>query len=274
MRAKAAALALILGGIPSAGLAATAYTQYAAYSVTWFPELYVHTGSSVDIQLQDGEKLTASALVGDSRWITTSVTSGARDTLHILVKTADDIPDVQLLTIPTTGHQYHVLLRSGSRESSAYTVVFYDKPQIGAVKPTPKPATIISCANLTATRYRISGDKRIPIDSVCDDGARTYITIRGGGPAVVPYRVDVGGKQDQLANYVFHGAPGPNNGGQYSIEGTFPRLALLTDSSRGQIRANIERVEQVAVRPVAPEGASTPRPVVVYGRTAERSDRP
>ena len=273
MRAKAAALAAILGVTPATAFAGTAYTQYAAYSATWFPEVYVRTGGALDIQLDDGERLTGSILIGDSRWITTSVTSGPRAALHVLVKTADDLPDAQLLTIPTTRHQYHVLLRSGPREQSAYTLAFYDKEQVRAAKATPRPSLIVSCSSLRSN-YRISGDKRIPIESVCDDGTRTYISVRGGGPAVLPYRVDAGGHQDQLVNHVFYANPGSNNGGQWSIEGTFERLALLSDSSRGQIRVNIAHEQKVVAFRPSPAPVRIEQSAPATPTTTERGDRP
>lgn len=273
MRTKAVVFgALLVAGAPLASTAATSYVWYEAYSPASFPTLYVHTGGSVDIQLEHGDVLQSEAIIGDARWVMTSVT--ADNTPHIIVKASTALPDAQLLVIPTSRHEYHVLLRSGAGETSTYTVVFFDRApkSLPTPAPTPRAVTIKSCAPPLDTRYRVSGDPRIRVDAVCDDGVRTYILMRAVAPAAVPYRVDPGGHQDQILNPGFEPMPAGANGpavGQWVLDGVYDHLALVADSSRGQIRVNIDRIGAVARADADP--AATPQP---RGADARGADGP
>ena len=234
------ALALALAALPVAASAAPSFVMYAPLSERWFPKIHVETGTSIDVQLLNGDDVAtdAKAIIADPRWVMTTYTSAG--TAHVVLKPTAALPLTQMLTIPAIHHSYHVLIESGPQEGSAYTLVFVENRQ-SQPAPTPSP-TVVSVAACVAplfTNYRVSGDKRIPVASVCDDGVRTYIIMRPGtrGADATPYRVDVGGKQDQLVNPLYVA-------GQFEwvVAGTYEHLAMLTDSSKGQIRVNIDRV--------------------------------
>ena len=81
----------------------------------------------------------------------TTVTAG--NTAHVILKPSQALPDVQLLTIPGAKHEYHVLLRSGNGDTTAYPVDFFE-PSVShrtmAAAPSPTPALkvtmVSSCA--------------------------------------------------------------------------------------------------------------------------------
>lgn len=266
MHTKLLALCAFLVAMPLPSSAATTYSRTVPYSPTWFPSVYVHTGASIDVQLEQGDVLLAPALVGDKRWYIMSVTAGPSATPHIVIKPEADISDVQMVTIPTSRHQYHVLLRSGAGETSTYTLVFFDnapRRTVASAEPgssptdARRPVTINACAPPLYTHYRIHGDARIPVDAVCDDGIRTYVLLRPfRAPAAVPYRVDPGGHQDQIVNPTFTAlTPGANPRvvGEWVLDGVFDSLALVADSSRGQIRTNITREAEPHAGASSPE---------------------
>jgi len=242
----ALALALAVGVAPLATIADPQFQRAAPVSDHWFPTLYVRTGSSVDVQLVDGDTLTSQAIVADPRWNMTTFNSGPQNVPHVILKPSGVLPTKQLLTIPGARFTYHVLLESGTAQSSAYTLRFYESGgsrRIAASPPAPpKLATIKSCANpapgtTLTTAYKMSGDPRISVKSVCDDGTHTFVIMNPGrGPAVIPYSIDSGGKQDQLVNTVW--SPELS---EWVIAGVYDKLALLSDSSTGQIRVNLER---------------------------------
>jgi len=252
VNAKAVGLALTLAALPIATTAQTQYVRYAAVKANWFPSVYVHTGGSIDIALEDGDSLNSEAIVADPRWHMTSLTAGPTATPHVILKPSEALSEVQLLTIPGAKHEYHVLLQSGNKETTAYTLVFF-QPSVPrrlvalapASQPRPRPVAVNACAPPLETTYRISGDSRIPIAAVCDDGVRTFVLLRSlRGPAAVPYRVDAGGHQDQIMNPGFttvadaHGRPV----GEWVLDGVFDHIAFVADSSRGQIRKNVDRL--------------------------------
>jgi type IV secretory pathway VirB9-like protein len=246
-------LAAAIAFAPCGASADTAFLRSVPYSPSWFPTLNVRTGGSLDVELEAGDVLASAAIVADPRWSVYSVTAGPKATPHLVVKPRADLPDAQLVTIPTSGHVYHLLLTSGQEPSTAYTVVFYDpRPQVAqgaAPAPTARPsytyALRYSCATMNPRAYSVHGDRRVPVEAVCDDGVRTYVFVGASKVAAVPYRVDPGGHQDQLVNPLFGALPPGSPGGavgEWVLDGVFDHLALLADSSRGQIRVNVDRV--------------------------------
>jgi type IV secretory pathway VirB9-like protein len=234
---------LLLASIPLAAAADTQYVRYAPISSHWFPSVYVHTGASIDIALVDGDSLSSAAIVADPRWHMTSVV--AANTAHVILKPSEALPDVQLLTIPGARHEYHVLLRSGIGKTTVYVLNFFQptspRRAVAVVPPPRKPMTVAACAAPLYSNYRLSGDKRIGVSSVCDDGVRTYVILDApsgpAAPAAVPYCVDAGGHQDQIMNPSFDSTLH-----EWILDGVFEHLALVADSSRGQIRKNLDRV--------------------------------
>jgi hypothetical protein len=108
--------------------------------------------------------------------------------------------------------------------------------------------TIASCAAPLDSNYHWKGDRRIDVVQACDDGHHTYFIMRDGRNAVgaVPYRVDVPGHQDQIANATFAPA-NDSHPGEWVVDGRADRWALLADSSRGQIRTNVTYAGQGVV---------------------------
>ncbi len=242
-------LCAALVAVPLASPATTSYARKVPYRVDWFPTVYIHTGESIDIYLQDGDVLESQAIASDPRWHTGSVNAGPNQVPHIIVKPSRDFPTPQLMTIPTSRHDYHVLLASGNGETSTYTLIFQDvvpRPAAPAPAPTPRAIAVSSCAAPLDSAYRVTGDHRIVVDAVCDDGLRTYILMRHTRPmiAAVPYRVDPGGHQDQIVNPGFNSVPDASGHhlGEWVLDGVFDHIALVADSSRGQLRKNIDRV--------------------------------
>jgi type IV secretory pathway VirB9-like protein len=228
------------------------YVTYAPVSEKWFPHVHVQTGTTIDVALVTGDEIDKANIpvVGDPRWILTVFMSGG--TTHVILKPAANLTVTQLVTIPGVKRTYHLLIDSGPAEGSTYALAYVCNRQGGcgaatgnlavspAAAPSPSPtiASVPVCAPPLFEGYKVTGDKRIDVAGVCDDGIRTYIIMRGGsrGPSVTPYQIDVGGKQDQLVNPQF--VAGLN---EWVLSGTYEHLALLTDSSKGQIRKNIDR---------------------------------
>jgi type IV secretory pathway VirB9-like protein len=247
---RLAIAAALLACVPMAAPAAPNFVTYAPVSEKWFPHVHVETGTTIDVALVPGDTIDEKQIpiVGDSRWILTVYDSGG--TSHVILKPAAAL-SLQMVTIPGVKRAYHLLIDSGPHEASTYTLAFVCNRQSSgctasgssiAASATPSPAPTVAsvpaCAPPLFTKYRLSGDKRVEVAGVCDDGVRTYIIMRPGtrGPSVTPYSIDVGGKQDQLVNPQFNAALH-----EWTVAGVYDHLALLTDSSKGQIRLNIDR---------------------------------
>jgi hypothetical protein len=264
---KPTALAALLALVP---VATSADTQDSlSFPRARIPHLYIKQGTSIDVALPLHESLTSNPIVADPRWsIVSAVNAG--NVVHLVIKPTLGATE-QLVTIPAVD-QYnndktmHMLLDSGQKESTAYTVSFTSSmPSVAAASwtmprvpyhpaPSVTPAelrhdppsrtlSVKSCAAPLDAKYHWSGDRRIDVWQTCDDGKHVFVLMREGRnpPGAVLYRVDPGGKQDQLMNSSF--VPGAGDRPpQWVADGTPNRMALAADSTRGQMRVNIDYV--------------------------------
>ena len=250
---KAAALSTLLMLLPLSAAAETSAVIYVPRSDRMIQHLYVHTGTTVDIALPPGESLSSNPIIGDPRWRMVTFASG--NVVHIALKPSDVLPQDQLMTIPSSKKALHLLVSAGANSSTTYTVQFFEPaprpPMNGShpaaaptsvATPTPLPKVgVASCAAPLDSRYLLMGDTRIDVAAACDDGHHTYILVGDGrdAPSAVPFRVDVAGHQDHIVNATFEPADATHPG-QWVLDGVADRWALVVDSSRGQMRKEID----------------------------------
>lgn len=253
---KTAALTALVALLPLTAAAETSAVMYVPRSDRMIAHLYVHTGTTVDIALPPGESLTSNPIIGDPRWRMVTFASGG--VVHIALKPSDMLPQDQLMTIPSSKQTLHLLVSAGANASTTYTVQFFEpapRQPIGtrpASRPAPPPAPtampapparvrVTSCAAPFDANYVLMGDTRIDVRAACDDGHHTYILVGDGrdAPSAVPYRVDAAGHQDQIVNATFEPADATHPG-QWVLDGVADRWALVADSSRGQMRKEID----------------------------------
>jgi type IV secretory pathway VirB9-like protein len=247
---KAVALTALVALLPLTATAQTSAIMYVPRSDRMIAHLYVQTGTTVDIALPPGESLSSNPIIGDPRWRMVTFASG--NVVHIALKPSDVLPHDQLLTIPSSKRALHLLVSAGANPSTTYTIQFFEpepRPPANARRGAPAPAPtppgpvrVGSCAAPLDTRYAIVGDRRIDVRAACDDGHHTFLLVGDGpdAPSAVPYRVDAAGHQDLIANATFAPADATHPG-QWVLDGVADRWALVVDSSRGQMRKEIDR---------------------------------
>ena len=250
---KAATLTTLLALLPLTAAAETSAVMYVPRSDRIIQHLYVHTGTTVDIALPPGESLSSNPIIGDPRWRMVTFASG--NVVHIALKPSDVLPQNQLMTIPSSKKALHLLVSAGTNTSTTYTVQFFEpvpRPPMKDPPPTPVPTAVAtsipapkvavkSCEAPFDSRYMLIGDTRINVTAACDDGHHTYILVGDGrdAPSAVPFRVDVAGHQDHIVNATFEPADSTHPG-QWVLDGVADRWALVVDSSRGQMRKEID----------------------------------
>jgi hypothetical protein len=259
---KSSALAALLAVVPIATSADTDPVLYVPRSERFIQRVYVHTGTTIDIALPEHESLTSNPIIGDPRWTIATFLSGR--TVHVSLKPrAEKGMDPQLLTIPGSSHALHLVVSSGPAETTAFTVDFFEptpratsRPVLAynpapmvtpaALRPRPAPTprvlAVRSCDGLDSN-YSWHGDSRIDLIKACEDQthSHTFFLMREGRnpPGVVPFKVDAGGRQDQIRNATFVTAVG-SFPSQWVVDGVGDKWALVADSSTGQIRTTIE----------------------------------
>jgi len=205
------------------------------------PVVTIQQGDLCDIELQAGERINQAVISDSLRWKMTDGISGA-DTPHVFVKPTEN--DLRaLLTITTSRRVYHIRLVSTNGSGEEFVGFYYPatigqfRPHVVAAAPTPSPAW--TCARPLDSRYRIDGVPEFRPISVCNDGNHTYVnmgTIKGRLPVLV---IVGDGNQDEIGNLSFD-----DTHAEYVLDGVPDKLALLRDSSRGQLRVNIARTAQ------------------------------
>lgn len=254
---KTAALVSMLATVPAAsGL--TDSTLTVTRSDRFFQHVYVQTGTMLDVVLPPGESVRSNPFTGDQRWSIVTFADGVA--AHVTVKPRADMPMPQQLIIPTSYKTLHLVLTSGPLVAPIYSVIFSEptvpRPAVAyrpapsvtpvALRPRPMPTPSVlavkSCDGLDSN-YSWHGDSRIDLVKACEDRthSHTFFLMREGRnpPGVVPFRVDAGGRQDQIRNATF--VPAMNGWpGQWVIDGVGDKWALLADSSSGQIRTTIQ----------------------------------
>jgi hypothetical protein len=259
---KTAALVAMLA-VPSASIVDSSLSV--TRSDRYTPQVYVQTGQQVDIALPAGESITSNPFTSDGRWSLTRFADGV--SAHVVAK-PEPGASPQRLFIPTSYKTIRIMLVAGNAEGRIVTVIvsepsisrpvvaYHPAPSVTPVALRPRPAStprvlaIKSCDGLDSN-YSWHGDSRIDLVKACEDRthSHTFLLMREGRnpPGVVPFKVDSGGRQDQIRNATFVPATGifPQ---QWVIDGVSDRWALLADSSSGQIRTEITHVGSVGVR--------------------------
>jgi hypothetical protein len=256
---KSSALAALLAVVPIATSADPDPVLYVPRSERFIQHLYVKERTSIDVALPEHESLKYDPVIIDRRWHMVSGSAG--NVVHLSFEATPHASE-QLVHLWGSKHAMFLVLSSGPNESTAQTVVFYEPtpratarpvltynpaPSVtpAAVRPRPAPTPRIlavkSCDGLDHDyKWRRDDGHDFVRDGVCNDGKHTFILVRDGHnvPGVVPYRVDPGGRQDQLMNSTFVNGVGEYKS-QWVVDGTPDRIAFVADSSSGQIRKTV-----------------------------------
>lgn len=201
------------------------------------------------IDLQAGEQIQDIAAGDPVRWQIATATSGEPATPHLVVKPTEFDLATNLF-VTTQRRTYSVELRSPSRAEAKKpgfridrSLSFYYpddfirklKVQDAAVQSAAQAAERLTLAELATDlsslnfNYRLSPPRAKRPLRVFDDGRRTYLQLRnpgetGDAPALLALSRD--GKPIAV-NF----RPSPD-GAWYIVDGTFPRLQLITRSGR------------------------------------------
>ncbi len=226
--------------------------------------LYPYSGASepvvdcaplrtTDIQLQPGETITDVAMGDSERWMATPAASGdpRNPVPHLAVK--PQLPGIETnLTIYTTKHIYHLILRS--RGHAMQEVEFYypdellaamkqadaaaaDAKQV-AIDPPADSDDVVKVANVDPAQlnfsYNVAGAK-VPWKPIraFDDGSHVYIQMPSGmktsdAPALL---IDAG-SGTQMVNYRVEG-------NYYVVDRLFSNAILVSGVGRDQDRVTI-----------------------------------
>jgi len=219
------------------------------------PELDCAPLRTTDIQLQSGETITDVAMGDTERWMATPASSGdpSNPTPHLAVK--PQAPGIETnLTIYTTKHIYHILLRS--RGHAMQEVEFYYPNEVlaaikdadaasaqhkeaGTVSPTNEDdggvvrIAAVDPAQLNFT-YKIEGPN-LPFRPIraFDDGSHIYIQMP---PAMqtsdAPALLIAAGSGTQMVNYRVEG-------NYYVVDRLFNQAILVAGVGRQQDRVTI-----------------------------------
>ncbi len=208
------------------------------------------------IDLQTGEKIQDIAAGDPVRWQIATATSGEPSTSHLIVKPTEFDLATNLF-ITTQKRTYSVELRSPSRTEAGKSgfridrsLSFYYpedfvrnlKAEDAAAQSTAQAEARLTIAELSTDLsglnfyYRLSPARAKRPLRVFDDGHRTYLQLRnpgetGDAPALLALTRD--GKPIAV-NF----RPSPD-GAWYIVDGTFPRLRLITRSGRHDQKVTI-----------------------------------
>jgi P-type conjugative transfer protein TrbG len=208
---------------------------------------------TTDIQLQPGETITDVAMGDSERWMATPAASGdpRNPVPHLAVK--PQLPGIETnLTIYTTKHIYHLILRS--RGHAMQEVEFYypdellaamkqadaaaaDAKQV-AIDPPADSDDVVKVANVDPAQlnfsYNVAG-ANVPWKPIraFDDGSHVYIQMPSGmktsdAPALL---IDAGAGT-QMVNYRVEG-------NYYVVDRLFSNAILVSGVGRDQDRVTI-----------------------------------
>ncbi len=208
---------------------------------------------TTDIQLQPGETITDVAMGDTERWMATPAASGdpRNPVPHLAVK--PQLPGIETnLTIYTTKHIYHLVLRSRGRAMQEVEFYYPDellaemkeadakaaKAKREAVDPPADSDNVVRVANVDPAQlnfsYKVSGPnvQWKPIRAF-DDGAHVYIQMPAGmksseAPALL---IDAGGGA-QMVNYRVEG-------NYYVVDRLFNQALLVSGVGREQDRVTV-----------------------------------
>ncbi len=208
---------------------------------------------TTDIQLQPGETITDVAMGDTERWMATPAASGdpRNPVPHLAVK--PQLPGIETnLTIYTTKHIYHLLLRSRGRAMQEVEFYYPDellaamkeadaaaaRAKQEAVDPPADSDNAVRVANVDPAQlnfsYSVTGPN-VPWKPIraFDDGAHVYIQMPAGmktseAPALL---IDAGGGT-QMVNYRVEG-------NYYVVDRLFNQAILVAGVGREQDRVTV-----------------------------------
>jgi P-type conjugative transfer protein TrbG len=229
--------------------------EYTLYPYNQEPEPAVDCAPlrTTDIQLQPGETIADVALGDTERWMATPAASGdPRNAVpHLVVK--PQIPGIETnLTIYTTKHIYHLLLRS--RRRAAQEVEFYYPNELivamkeadsaaanakqEAVDPPGESNDIVKVAAVDPAQinfaYTVAGPN-VPWKPVraFDDGSHVYVQMPAGmSLSEAPALLINAGSGTQMVNYRV-------KGNYYVVDRLFSDAILVAGVGRDQDRVTI-----------------------------------
>jgi type IV secretion system protein TrbG len=221
------------------------------------PELDCAPLRTTDIQLQPGETITDVAMGDTERWMATPASSGdpRNPVPHLAVK--PQAPSIETnLTIYTTKHIYHILLRS--RGHAMQEVEFYYPDEVlaamkdadvNAAKPKEEATVdppgddntgggVIKIAAVDPAQlnfsYKIDGPN-LPFRPIraFDDGSHVYIQMAPGiKTSNAPALLIAAGNGTQMVNYRVEG-------NYYVVDRLFNQAILVSGVGREQDRVTI-----------------------------------
>jgi P-type conjugative transfer protein TrbG len=208
---------------------------------------------TTDIQLQPGETITDVAMGDTERWMATPAASGdpRNPVPHLAVK--PQLPGIETnLTIYTTKHIYHLLLRSRGRAMQEVEFYYPDellaamkeadaaasRAKQEAVDPPADSDNAVRVANVDPAElnfsYSVTGPN-VPWKPIraFDDGSHVYIQMPAGmksseAPALL---IDAGGGT-QMVNYRVEG-------NYYVVDRLFNQAILVAGVGREQDRVTV-----------------------------------
>jgi type IV secretion system protein VirB9 len=231
-----------------------AYTLY-PYNEGAPPTVDCEPLRTSDIQLQPGETI-ADVAIGDSeRWMATPASSGdPRDPVpHLAVK--PQAPGIQTnLTIYTTKHIYHLLLRSRASHAVQEVEFYYPDEVITAMKnadsaakaqqdaaadsPADDSVNVVKVANVDPAQlnfaYTVDGSN-VPWKPIraFDDGSHVYIQMPPGmKSSEAPALLVNAGSGSQMVNYRV-------KGNYYVVDRLVTDAILVSGVGRDQDRVTI-----------------------------------
>jgi type IV secretion system protein TrbG len=209
---------------------------------------------TTDIQLQPGETITDVAMGDSERWMATPASSGdpRNPVPHLAVK--PQLPGIETnLTIYTTKHIYHLLLRSRGRRAMQEVEFYYPDELLTAMKVADSEAAkakreaddpprdsddVVKVANVDPAElnfsYTVTG-ANVPWKPIraFNDGSHVYIQMLSGmktseAPALL-INADGG---TQMVNYRVEG-------NYYVVDRLFSNAILVSGVGRDQDRVTI-----------------------------------
>jgi P-type conjugative transfer protein TrbG len=219
------------------------------------PELDCALLRTTDIQLQPGETITDVAMGDTERWMATPASSGdpRNPVPHLVVK--PQAPGIKTnLTIYTTKHIYHMLLRSHGRAMQEVEFYYPDevlaamkdadaaaaKTKEAAIDPPgdDNDGTVVKIAADDPGRlnftYKIDGPN-LPFRPIraFDDGSHVYIQMPPGmKTSDAPALLIAAGSGTQMVNYRVEG-------NYYVVDRLFNQAILVSGVGRQQDRVTI-----------------------------------
>ena len=209
---------------------------------------------TTDIELQSGETITDVAMGDTERWMATPAASGdpRNPVPHLAIKPQGPGIDTNL-TIYTTRHIYHVLLRSRGGHSMQEVEFYYPDELLSAMKdadaaaaktnqdpvdPSPDSDNVVKDANVDPAQlnfgYDVAGPN-VPWKPIraFDDNSHVYIQMPAGmKTSEAPALLINAGSGTQMVNYRVEG-------NYYVVDRLFTDAILVSGVGRNQDRVTI-----------------------------------